>query len=165
MKLLDLTADARSLKPEEFRAKYGEVFLLGIAGHLRPPKRFEQTRSAPASPAPIDAKNAIDWLILPVRKRDKSLSIVKVTVGRTANNDVAVEDPSVSRLHAFFEPGPPWTVRDAGSRLGTHVNGQAIAAATKLRSGDQVQFGDVEFTFMDVDAVVYFIDRMSPRST
>lgn len=163
MKLLELTGDARGLSAEEFRKRHGEVFLLGVAGNLRAPKRFEQTRSAPQSPAPLDAKSTIDWLILPVRKRDRSLSLVKVTVGRTANNDVPVEDPSVSRLHAFFEPGPPWTLRDAGSRLGTKVNGASAPSATKLRSGDQVQFGDVEFTFMDVDALVYFVDRMSPR--
>lgn len=162
MKLADLTEDARTLAADAFRARHGEVFLLGIAGSLRAPKRFEQTCSSPASPAP-DAKNAVEWLILPVRKHDRSLSLVKVTVGRTLNNDVPIEDPSVSRLHAFFEPGSSWSIRDAGSRLGTRVNGTPIAAATKLRSGDQVQFGDVDFTFMDVAALTYFVDRMSPR--
>src|SRR4051812_21994913 len=92
----------------DFKAKYGEGFLVGIAGNLRPPKRFEETRSAPSSPSsPAQAQANIDWIILPVRKRERSLSLVRVTVGRTANNDVPIEDPSVSRFHAFFEPGPP----------------------------------------------------------
>lgn len=163
MKLVDLTGDARTLSSDEFRLRHGDAFMLGVAGSLRQPKRFEQTRSSPTSPALADGRAAIDWLILPVRKHDRSLSLVKVTVGRTANNDVAVEDPSVSRLHAFFEPGPPWTLRDAGSRLGTRVNGNPAPTATKLRSGDQVQFGDVDFTFMDVAGLIYFVDRMSPR--
>lgn len=164
MKLADLTADARSLSPNDFRKKHGDVFLLGVADNLRQPKRFEQTRSAPASPAPLDPRNTIDWLILPVVKREKSLSLVRLTVGRTANNDVPVEDPSVSRLHAFFEPGSPWTVKDAGSRLGTKINNVAVEEPTPVRSGDQVAFGDVELTFMDVDALIYFVDRMSPRA-
>ena len=165
MKLADLTADARSLSPDDFRKKHGDVFLLGVAGNLRQPKRFEQTRSAPASPAPLDPRNTIDWLILPVVKREKSLSLVRVSVGRTANNDVPVEDPSVSRLHAFFEPGLPWTLKDAGSRLGTKINNVAVEEPTPVRSGDQVAFGDVELTFMDVDALIYFVDRMSPRAS
>lgn len=163
MKLADLTDDARGLSGDEFRKRHGEAFLLGLGGSLRAPKRFEPTGSSPASPALNDGKAAIDWLILPVRKRDRSLSLVKLTVGRTGNNDVPVEDPSVSRLHAFFEPGPPWTLRDAGSRLGTSVNGTPISGTTALRSGDQVQFGDVALTFMDAEALIYFVDRMSPR--
>ncbi len=163
MKLGDLTGDVRALSADEFTARHGDAFLVAVAGSLRPPKRFEQTRSAPASPAPGAGGLAVDWLILPVRKRDRSLSIVKVTVGRTANNDVPIEDPSVSRLHAFFEPGPPWTVRDVGSRLGTRINGGAVAGTATLRSGDEVQFGDICLTFMDVPALMYFVDRMSPR--
>jgi hypothetical protein len=160
--LLDLTGDARSLKADEFRAKHGDFFLVGVAGALRPPKRFEETKSGPASPAG-QGKN-IDWIIWPLRKGGGSLSLVRVTVGRTANNDVPIEDPSVSRFHAFFEPGSPsWTVKDAGSRLGTKVNGKPAATTTPLRSGDQVAFGDVELTFMDVESLVYFVDRMSPR--
>ena len=35
-----------------------------------------------------------------------------------------------------------FTVEDLGSRNGTFVNGKPIEAATRLRRGDQVQFGE-----------------------
>lgn len=160
MKIADLAEDARSLSIEAFRSKHGEAFLLGAGSGLRAPKRFEETRSAPASSGPRGRQ--IDWLILPVVKRERSLSLVRVTVGRTANNDVHVEDASVSHLHAFIEPAQPsWTIKDAGSRLGTKVNGAPAAGATPLRSGDQVAFGDVDFTFMNTEALVYFLQRMA----
>jgi hypothetical protein len=160
VKLVDLAHDARALTVDAFRAQHGEAFLLGMTGGLRAPKRFDQTRSAPVSRGP--ASDQIEWIVLPVVKRERSLSLVRLTVGRTANNDVHVEDASVSRLHAFFEPGAPaFTLKDAGSRLGTKVNGQPVTAATLVRSGDQVAFGDVELTCMTAAAFVDFIQRMT----
>jgi hypothetical protein len=160
VKLVDLAQDARQLTVDAFRAQHGEAFLLGMTGGLRAPKRFDETRSAPVARGAAAAQ--IEWLVLPIVKRERSLSLVRLSVGRTANNDVHVEDASVSRLHAFFEPGAPaFTVKDAGSRLGTKVNGQPITQPTPVRSGDQVAFGEVELTFMNTAALVDFIQRMT----
>lgn len=158
VKLTELADDARALDLDGFRARHGAMFLLGTAGGLREPRRFEQTQSAPTSRP--SSPGGGDWLVLPVVKRGGSLSLVRITVGRTANNDVHVEDASVSRLHAFFEPGPPWAVKDAGSRLGTKVNGARIEAPTAIKSGDQIAFGDVELTFLDAASIVHFVLRL-----
>jgi pSer/pThr/pTyr-binding forkhead associated (FHA) protein len=68
----------------------------------------------------------------------------RVTVGRSAGNDVALEwDTEVSRLHAELERlAGEWTVADDGlSRNGTWLNGQRIGGRQRLRDGDVVQVG------------------------
>src|SRR5436305_5942428 len=65
----------------------------------------------------------------------------QLTVGRGAA-DLVIDDPSVSRIHAVFRSaGDAIEVEDLGSRNGTKVNGEPIAAVTALRPGDSVEVG------------------------
>src|SRR4051812_18226675 len=52
-------------------------------------------------------------------------------------------DSEISRVHAriYHDPSGQLMVEDLGSTNGTFVNGNRIAAATPLRSGDQVRVG------------------------
>jgi len=65
-----------------------------------------------------------------------------VTVGRHRQNDIVLDDDTVSRHHACFvrdESG--FTVSDKGSKNGTIVN--AIKVETvRLEDGDVVRIGD-----------------------
>jgi hypothetical protein len=67
----------------------------------------------------------------------------ELTVGRGAGCAIVVgEDTYVSQLHArLFQQNGEGYVEDLGSTNGTYVNGKAITGATRLRRGDQVQFG------------------------
>jgi pSer/pThr/pTyr-binding forkhead associated (FHA) protein len=73
----------------------------------------------------------------------------RITVGKGAENDVALEDDStVSRLHAVLDRFPAgWCVTDLGSRNGTFVNGERILAARQLRHGDEVRVGATRLVF------------------
>lgn len=52
---------------------------------------------------------------------------VPVTIGRDETSAIVVVNASVSRHHAQFEPaGDGWELVDAGSRLGTFVDGRGI---------------------------------------
>jgi hypothetical protein len=64
------------------------------------------------------------------------------TVGRGAGVDIALEDPTVSRLHAeLVRRGPHVYVSDLGlSSNGTRVNGRPVGRRT-LRDGDVLSFG------------------------
>ncbi len=71
----------------------------------------------------------------------------EVRVGRSLDNDVSLEDISLSRHHARFR----WTktgvgVEDLGSRNGTLVNGVAIQGLHPLALDDRVSLGKHTFT-------------------
>lgn len=70
------------------------------------------------------------------------------TVGRNPENDIFLDDVTVSRKHAeFHRNGLVFTVKDNGSLNGTYVNGD-IAEATELVNGDSVQIGKYRLLFM-----------------
>ena len=70
-------------------------------------------------------------------------------VGRTEDNDLAIDHPQVSRHHARFERvAARWTVTDLGSTNGTYVNGQRVATAA-LSIGDVVDLGASRLVLLD----------------
>jgi pSer/pThr/pTyr-binding forkhead associated (FHA) protein len=71
------------------------------------------------------------------------LSGSRVTVGRGLDNDIVLEDASVSRHHAeLVREGTQLAVRDLGSTNGTWVNASRISAAS-IHPGDELAFGTV----------------------
>ena len=81
----------------------------------------------------------------------------RVTVGRTKNNDIVLDDVSVSRFHAWLqEEAGVWAVIDAGSRNGTWVGGKRLdpRVRTALASGSRVRIGAVELTFFSAEAFI-----------
>jgi len=68
----------------------------------------------------------------------------RVTIGRRATNDVALEwDGRVSRVHAALERvGDAWAVMDDGlSHNGTWVNGEPLTGRRRLVDGDTITVG------------------------
>jgi hypothetical protein len=80
-----------------------------------------------------------------------SLEADRTTVGKAAENDVALEhDPTASHLHAVLERFPAaWCVTDLGSSNGTWVNGERIWSAHRLRPGDEIRVGQTRLIFRD----------------
>lgn len=70
------------------------------------------------------------------------------SVGRTKQNDLWIDDPSVSKLHAAFvlSSERQLLLADTGSTNGTFINGQRIAygKANLIIDGDKFKFGNVE---------------------
>jgi class 3 adenylate cyclase len=65
----------------------------------------------------------------------------QLVVGR-GEADVTIVDPRISRRHAVFRPvSGGLEVEDLGSSNGTRVNGERIAAVTRLGPGDMVELG------------------------
>ena len=72
-----------------------------------------------------------------------------MTLGRSPECDVVLEDVSVSRRHASLTlAGDRWTFRDLGARMGSFVNGQKVDSAV-LRSGDELRLGNMSLKFED----------------
>jgi hypothetical protein len=72
----------------------------------------------------------------------------RLNVGRASDNELTLNDPSVSKVHAALLMTAEGTllVADTGSTNGTFINGRRIAYGESrlLEDGDVVGFGDVE---------------------
>ncbi|MFN0120204.1 MAG: SpoIIE family protein phosphatase [Blastocatellia bacterium] len=74
----------------------------------------------------------------------------RITLGRSTRNDLCLEDPFSSRLHAEVrqrEDG--FWVTDLGSANGTFFNGQRLTSPVRLREGDQIRIGETEIEFTE----------------
>ena len=72
------------------------------------------------------------------------------TIGRDSRCDLAIEDMTVSRIHARLEQTPDgWLLKDLSSTNGTRVNGWKVRGQVGVRAGDVVRFGDVVYTLID----------------
>jgi hypothetical protein len=72
----------------------------------------------------------------------------RLNVGRASDNDLTLNDASVSKIHAALLMTAEGTllVADTGSTNGTYLNGRRIAYGESrlIEDGDVVGFGDVE---------------------
>jgi diguanylate cyclase (GGDEF)-like protein len=76
------------------------------------------------------------------------IEVQPVTVGRSPDCAVPLQDDSVSRRHCRITPGPDGLVlADLGSTNGTYVNGRAVSSH-RLRENDRVQVGRSIFKFL-----------------
>lgn len=72
----------------------------------------------------------------------------ETSIGRQGDNDVLLDDVTVSRKHANIRrAGERFELVDLGSLNGTYVNNNSIARAT-LTSGDEIQFGKFHMLFV-----------------
>src|SRR6266508_1126632 len=75
----------------------------------------------------------------------------RLNVGRASDNDLSLNDTSVSKIHASLVMNQQGTllVADTGSTNGTYINGRRISygAARQIEDGDVIGFGDVEVRF------------------
>lgn len=83
---------------------------------------------------------------------DRKLDLKGTTnVGRAQDNQMVVDDPTVSRHHAWIKAeGEDYMIFDVGSGNGTFVNDERVVDPRILQQGDVVRFGDTEFVFTKV---------------
>jgi pSer/pThr/pTyr-binding forkhead associated (FHA) protein len=115
------------------------------------------------------SSSALEPLIFEVRKgvhaRPSGLGF-GITVGRAANNDIMLDDPTVSRFHAAFqqeERTGVWHLQDAESQNGTFVGEARVDARipAPLASGTPLRFGEVRVLFLLPES---FADWVRSRS-
>lgn len=101
-------------------------------------------------------------MVVLVKKQAANAFQSRITVGRTTNNDVVLDDASVSRFHAWLEhDDTEWKVADAGSKNGTFLNGQKLKAKklVPLTLESRLKFGDVPASFLSPKSLIALLKK------
>src|SRR5687768_10070449 len=78
------------------------------------------------------------------------LGRLRITLGRSARNDLCIPDPFASRVHAEVRrEGDEYFLQDLGSANGTVYNGLSVEGTVPLTSGGRIQIGETEIIFDD----------------
>ena len=78
------------------------------------------------------------------------LGRLRITIGRSARNDLCIPDPFASRVHAEVRrEGDEYLLQDLGSANGTLYNGATVDGAVHLTTGGRIQIGETEIVFDD----------------
>src|SRR5258708_25273017 len=78
------------------------------------------------------------------------ISRLRMTVGRSARNDLCIPDPFASRVHAEVRnEGDEYFLQDLGSANGTLYNGSVVDSAVTLTRGGRIQIGENENVFYE----------------
>jgi pSer/pThr/pTyr-binding forkhead associated (FHA) protein len=98
-------------------------------------------------------------------KSDRTPPSEPITVGRTAQSDVVVNDYSVSKDHAYFVINPQLrtiALHDRGSTNGTFVDGARIPQKSdfSVKSGQKIGFGRYKFLYLTARDFYIWLRRM-----
>jgi phosphoserine phosphatase RsbU/P len=78
------------------------------------------------------------------------LGRLRMTIGRSARNDLCIPDPFASRVHAEVRrEGDEYLLQDLGSANGTLYNGASVEGVIPLTAGGRIQIGETEIIFDD----------------
>ena len=92
----------------------------------------------------------------------------RISVGRTGESSLVLDDASVSKMHASIVAGDSNQifVADTGSTNGTFINGQRLAYGTSVECGpnDRLKFGTVDVSIERIDQEVDRVDGIMERS-
>jgi hypothetical protein len=71
------------------------------------------------------------------------------TLGRSSDNDVAVDDPFVSRRHCaiLLHSNDSAELHDTASKNGTYLNGVRLSGPAILKSGDELRISERQYVF------------------
>ena len=73
------------------------------------------------------------------------ISVEKFIIGRAADCHLVSRSELISRYHCAIHIGDEVVVRDLGSRNGVRLNGEKINTEQRLKNGDSLAMGPLEF--------------------
>lgn len=110
--------------------------------------RRDAREAAPAA-GPVSAQAPVlEGISGGVKGMRFTLRAGRQAIGRSAANDIIIDDPSVSASHAWIiAQRRQYAIMNTLSTNGTFVNGKRIHETT-LKHNDHVRFGQAEFVFL-----------------
>ena len=105
-----------------------------------------------AQPYAEASRGADAWLVVErgggLEAEERLDLIGGLSIGRSKDSDVQIEDRYASGLHArVFSRGGRYFAEDMSSTNGTLLNGATLVGEAELIDGDTVQIGDTVFRF------------------
>jgi two-component system cell cycle response regulator len=109
-------------------------------------------------PPKDQAPPAIVMLWGPPAYQGKQWALIKsgMVIGRAAENDIFIDERSLSRAHAKFEIFPDQVrIIDLGSTNKTMINGNALNASAPhiLKNNDEIRMGSAIFKFLEQGSI------------
>lgn len=167
--LIDIRALADELDEVRFAARSPSCVLVSLeigAGLLAP---TDATRGPGTMRHLRQSNDAYQPSVLrytTLERRESERGSVWLSIGRTSDNDVVVNDYAVSRRHARFRrvTGAGFVIEDVGSVNGTALDGEWLKPneQTRLRSGQSLRFGRLGFTFLEAKDFHTFLVTLVP---
>jgi pSer/pThr/pTyr-binding forkhead associated (FHA) protein len=100
------------------------------------------TANRVAEPLEQRARGRNETAVLLVDGKRLLVGPTGVTIGRSRQCDVVLNDPNVSRQHAEIRPrGGSWVLSDLGSTNGSVLNGRRIEGPEVVKAGDEIEIG------------------------
>ena len=106
-----------------------------------------------AAPAYAEVHRAVDARLVAERggglEAEARFDLISgLSIGRSGDADVQIEDRYASGIHArVFPRGDRFLVEDMRSTNGTLLNGASLKGEAELIDGDTIQIGDTVFRF------------------
>lgn len=73
-----------------------------------------------------------------------------ISLGRHGDNDIVIKDPYVSKQHfQIIKDEGKYYLEDLNSANGTSLNGNKVLDVVKLKNGDIIRIGQIEFLFVN----------------
>lgn len=73
-----------------------------------------------------------------------------ISLGRHGDNDIVIKDPYVSKQHfQIIKDEGKYYLDDLNSANGTSLNGGKVLDVVKLKNGDIIKIGQIEFLFVN----------------
>lgn len=89
---------------------------------------------------------------LPFKIKEVYIIDSDLTIGRSNDNDIIIRDPFISKNHAkITKDEDELFLIDLESANGTYLNGDRVMDVVKLRNGDRLKLGQLEFIFVALD--------------
>lgn len=106
------------------------------------------TANRVAEPLEQRARDRHETALLVVDGKRLVVGPAGVTIGRSRQCDVVLNDANVSRQHAEIRPrGGSWVLSDLGSTNGSSLNGRRIEGPEVVKAGDEVEVGTSKIRF------------------
>jgi len=154
-----------------FRQKYPEPVLLRVSiAPSVPPREFNTAVAPPSERGArlLGTALSFDTEVVHVAKRPDSAFPDRIGVGRTANTDVCLPLPNVSKYHAYFhrDESGRYRLTDAGSTNGTSLQRRRLEPkeTVELSEGCDIEFGPHRFRFVSSEGFFRLLGMLGPAT-